>query len=118
MKKNYYDWILNHAQAKEDTWLASLKCGIHSGFPFCCIIFYIVIYRPLYKSKFSVKQNELWRLYSNKIPEISFGRIPCPYCIMFDKNPKEANDCNCYFASQERLDDFRKNILEGTIRFQ
>ena len=54
---------------------AIIECGIHSGFPSCCIRFYVA--------------EKMWMLpkknsnYTNKIraSNISWGYIPCPNCL-------------------------------------
>jgi hypothetical protein len=96
------------------------KCGHHSGFPLCCILFYMYVWSPSYvmnywddpKHKYSftnmysfIKDKVVaWRkptyTFTNAYDgvlienEIGFGRMPCPFCLFFS-NKTVVQPCNC-----------------------
>jgi hypothetical protein len=92
------------------------KCGRHSGFPLCCIAFYVLIWSPLfvnYGSKYKGSFTEFYhnidkrivkfrritheaRFRDKSLPVIieGFGRVACPLCLLFSRNT-EWKECDC-----------------------
>jgi hypothetical protein len=97
----------------------AFKCGRHSDFPLCCIIFYIYIWAPTYirsddpKLKYSFTRLYLsikdkvirWRKithtcindYDGELMENvpGFGRVACPFCLFFGKKNWYVPPCDC-----------------------
>lgn len=74
----------------------TIECGIHSGFPACCISFYIV--RLLLFSKQQVKN--YWKKINQS--SVSWGYIPCPDCLATN-NMVEVKKCpigHCWHAEE------------------
>lgn len=98
-----------------------IKCGLHSGFPICCVLWFVFVIIPIFgwmksdniflqiRNKFifwveqkrkvgllinlSYQDHITKEIYKKQI--YSFGRIPCPICLFFAKDIKEAIDCAC-----------------------
>ena len=74
-KDSTRDWLLNLAG-----WLQhDVVCGLHSGFPPCCVIFYITKKRWMaveendrYMAKISRREKSLKR---------RINYVPCPECL-------------------------------------
>lgn len=59
----------------------AITCGIHSGYPTCCVLFYVMRY-----SQFAIEPWPEWKqdAYIGKMREEGLrprGYIPCPVCL-------------------------------------
>lgn len=71
----------------------TVECGLHSGYPPCCIAFYIV---RLLTHSLRQKRNLIEKLSNTKFK----GRyIPCPDCLIKNK-PVKFKGCNCNHAAE------------------
>ncbi|SRR5713226_10303603 len=101
------------------------ECGRHSGFPLCCILWYIYIWTPLYVSwelshyrysftrlyHFLMDKIGRWRKVTHTYTEedgavveneTGYGRIPCPLCLFIGiKNYFKVYPCDCMFHKEE-----------------
>jgi hypothetical protein len=68
-------------------WL-DFRMGRCSGFPDCCILFFISVWRPVYGDlDVSPSDKVKWRKrflgwYMKKAGNFKCGYVPCPLCIM------------------------------------
>lgn len=74
--------------------LININCGLHSGFPDCCIMFFVMIY-----SKLSIKRSGYWdcHRYMNLH---HWNYIPCPHCALTGNRVK-VEKCNCRKIKRE-----------------
>lgn len=78
-----------------------VDCGIHSGFPACCVRFYV--------TKFAWMKRERRQSYGDKVVEcgtkngISYGYVPCPACLK-KNNVVKVLPCppgsNCFYVNE------------------
>jgi hypothetical protein len=103
----------------------TFKCGRHSGFPICCILWYIYIWIPLFVRHDDPKYNSSFTQWYHKIKNKivrrrnithtvafpgdnlinydgilvenwpGYGRIPCPFCLLFSKKHHNVLPCDC-----------------------
>jgi hypothetical protein len=101
------------------------RCGKHSGFPVCCILWYMYIWDRIYVRWFDDIGNVIpkykysfARLYGMLLDRIigwrkithsfvngydgmfirdwpGYGRIPCPFCLFFSKKKHNVLPCDC-----------------------
>lgn len=71
-------------------WKYSVACGLHSGFPLCCVAFWLFLYYPLrwvlvdrLNLVTSTEWKMLWGVYRQ--PERGVGYIRCPRCLSLDR---------------------------------
>lgn len=92
--------------------LEHITCGLHSGFPECCIFYYLTCYLPVielnttrneinfdeYNNHISVIfDQEIYELYQRLYKldnDYYVGYIRCPSCILVNKRV-EVKSCNC-----------------------
>lgn len=95
----------------------NIICGRHSGFPWCCVMFYTFIWEPLFQldkeqkytkyytelSMWSAKKrNVLAKIKarvvdSDEVVDIEyplFNRVVCPFCLVFTRQSSYI-ECNC-----------------------
>jgi len=83
----------------------SLKCGLHSGFPWCCILWFVFIWWPFMVSNlpnFLGKRYQKW--YRSRYKAFGvFGpqRIPCPFCALIRREAKVIK-CDCGEVVREK----------------
>lgn len=84
-------------------WRASrIECGRHSGFPDCCITFFVDDYMPVFVAGEGAKFGP----YLQRIADAKYERgfIPCPDCLE-KKRPQVILPCDCikkYLAEKRR----------------
>lgn len=101
------------------------RCGKHSGFPLCCILWYMYIWDRIYVScfddmgqvlpKYKYHPVRLYSLLLDKMIEWrkithsfindydgmfiedmpGYGRVPCPFCLFFSKRKHNVLPCDC-----------------------
>lgn len=103
------EYVNKHA--KGYNWQNNVKCGIHSGFPLCCIVWHTLIHSHLYKTKKGVLIRDIYNAMTGVIAEhkniryywieegqekwfYGFGRIPCPIHMCFGKDTTVIR-CEC-----------------------
>lgn len=70
-----------------------IKCGYHSGFPLCCILFYITFWEAeCFYSEIKRRHSKLGEWYNKKIKGIQYVR--CPLCTLRRKKI-EIKLCSC-----------------------
>jgi hypothetical protein len=65
----------------------TIECGLHSGFPPCCVLYYMRVH--LWKS------HREMRKYTWAAGDLGFQHIPCPDCLK-DKKIVKAKNCPKY----------------------
>lgn len=101
--------------------LSDLRCGLYSGFPICCIRFYIESWSRYYPNE--EKRTAYWKLIDKTIRVKKFkifGRIPCPECLIkgFPIKPKPCkNHSHCQKVKKKDLKNynFLKNYIEKML---
>jgi hypothetical protein len=63
------------------------KCGWHSGFKLCCILWWLLFW-PF----FTKERRDNYRKMANTLH--TWGYIPCPMCMTFGQ-PVKVKSCNC-----------------------
>lgn len=68
------------------------ECGRHSGFPDCCIAFFVDKYLPV----FLVGEGAHLKPYLRRVKDAGYegGFIPCPDCLE-KKRPQVILSCDC-----------------------
>ena len=119
------------ARPVKNTVFNNIRCGLHSGFPVCCVAFWATVWRPMCQSDNrsitrirdcllevigSIEKARGISWYSDYYDDCidGFGRIPCPMCLLFSRNTY-CKKCNCYFGSQDQLDELILADEEGRI---
>lgn len=91
---------------------ARVECGLHSGFPSCCVLFYVTVWNKLYPSNMKLvaayhklsdymakKRNVNSQCYlsdlDESIPLNFFNRVACPYCLFFGSKEAKCLPCKC-----------------------
>ncbi len=65
--------------------LLDIRCGIDSGIPACCILWFIGSWRFLWVSKSDhVQRVRVWYLRTMR-QDREFEHIPCPLCLLRDR---------------------------------
>lgn len=89
--------------------LPAIECGLHSGFPICCILFYVSFWRLVpnntryayivFGHKMATKLGVRSPVYMEDLDETVdlpvFNRIPCPFCLFFSAKEAKHIACNC-----------------------
>lgn len=80
-----------------------IRCGIHSGFPYCCIAFFIVPWKLIsLLGRDHCSNNILWSAYwtlkllAGELYYNEARYIQCPICMIRGKFIR-AKDCNCRY---------------------
>jgi hypothetical protein len=70
-----------------------VECGLHSGFPLCCIVFFVKLWGPVV-----MDTDDRWFYvsYHAMLAQlgVSAGYIPCPRCAL-ERSIVEVRPCNC-----------------------
>lgn len=66
-----------------------VTCGRHSGFPDCCVWFFMSQWLPAY-----LQRTTFFEEYGAKIDEAMPGYVPCPTCLE-NKTFVEVKRCDC-----------------------
>ncbi len=92
--------------------VVEINCGLHSGFPECCILFYVTFWASLftwsgdgsYRSAYAAGRYKLYRRMMEQIAGRWVGYIPCPACLLARKfvEPKE---CSCKHYSTVKFEN-------------
>lgn len=80
-----------------------IKCGKHSGFPACCIKYYITVH--MWRSDFAMKRYTMKTMRRGvEVQGKQPGYIPCPACAKDGKFIKKVKGCGCtgLFPSKEK----------------
>ncbi len=64
------------------------RCGRHSGFPLCCILWYLGPWQLII-----FKIPRMWKWYWNLRDE-NDGYVRCPICLLTNRRVK-VKDCDC-----------------------
>lgn len=125
--------------------LHDVECGLHSGFPLCCIFYYVFLWQPYYHllkgrrlgvvrtyhrfthwicEKRGVGQPKMVKVQFDDDPvEIeveviypTFARIACPYCLLFSK-PVQVTKCDCKVSPnrEERMNKTTKYLIRTIV---
>lgn len=73
--------------------IKDIKCGIHSGFPICCISFYSFLWRPVL-IRYPLLRSWHDALERDKGP----GYIRCPLC-MLRRHIVDVKECVCHMSN-------------------
>jgi len=82
------------AQERVRRFRADIACGLHSGFPRCCIAFFVRFWRQRKVGKYGLR---FWYHYMNgqaRFLGVSPGYIMCPHCV-FTRNIVQVKKCTC-----------------------
>jgi hypothetical protein len=74
--------------------LVDIECGLHSGIPKCCVLFFVKVWRHWMDEREGVLMNSYWstqRVLGINQP----GYIPCPACLLAG-NLVPIKECFCY----------------------
>lgn len=90
------------SQSKVDFNLNCIYCGLKSNIPFCCILFFLIFWKPIFiLVHFKIVQKFIH--YYPPRTYCDFCYIPCFFCLMLRKcsplktcNYQEDSDCCCY----------------------
>lgn len=81
----------------------TIECGLHSGFPPCCVAFYVTqkmwmdnIEQDAYNKRIYKKNN-------------SYGYVPCPDCLK-SGNKVIVIECDCVSHAEEQAGEIIGNI--------
>lgn len=109
--------LVNEMRLDPEPWLCwTVECGLHSGIPQCCILFYTMMYLPaLEDHRLAEEMNKdvedgndeldlpgewaflnyryMLNRYNDEHERINY--IPCPACFLARKFVK-LKRCNCY----------------------
>jgi hypothetical protein len=96
--------------AKDEEDLLDIECGLHSGFPPCCVIFYITVWARsvgFKKDKSSVDMFHFTQFCENYLTPVTrltglavSGYVPCPACILA-RHFVTTKKCNCMDIKQQ-----------------
>src|SRR5262249_7406902 len=85
----------------DDLELITIECGLHSGFPRCCVLFFVGVYWPLAELAYHAGvEIARWPLASYRAAIDAAcgierpGYIPCPSCLLA-RNFVTVKDCHC-----------------------
>ena len=73
----------------------NVECGLHSGFPECCIAFYMAVWWPVPKGNPAIRA---YLASLDKLPAQP-GYIPCPECLRRHRFVK-VRRCRCALSSR------------------
>lgn len=69
-----------------------LKCALHSHIPWCCVLYYSLVYRPLYSSKkYRLRYRQLVEAYGANL-----SYVACTSCLR-KNNIIEPKQCKCFY---------------------
>lgn len=75
-------------------WISTTRCGINSNIPFCCILFFLFCWRPLFVLLHFKIIEKLIYFYPGKN---DYHYVPCFFCLILNKKRKLYKcDVNCY----------------------
>ncbi len=79
---------------------ADFKCGRHSGFPWCCIVWYVWPYTRLGGHRLSGNRY-IWKMrYAAWRAEGDY--IECPFCKLRGRKPAPMRPCRCRPPSPDK----------------
>ena len=61
-----------------------LQCGLHSGLPLCCVLFYVLVWARIRQGRFT-----RWYMQQHES-----DYIPCPLCVLRGREVRVA-ECGC-----------------------
>src|SRR4051812_36420967 len=70
-----------------------IECGLHSGFPRCCIAFFVKVWWRV--SDDNWKLIDSYRKMQQQFGVLESGYVMCPSCVL-NKNVVEVKNCNCH----------------------
>ena len=72
-----------------------MKCGRHSGIPLCCIFWFILVWRPLFRFR------RLRKWYIFKVV-LDWDYVACPVCWIFKRNKgTKLKSCKCMYRAPD-----------------
>jgi hypothetical protein len=74
-----------------------VECGLHSGFPPCCIEFFVNTYKP-HRLAAAMEHHNLLVQHS----DAPRGYIPCPRCLFDRRFVKTVKRCDWHLTTHER----------------
>jgi hypothetical protein len=83
-----------------------VECGLHSGFPVCCIEFFVKAYWPIMTSgsprrSTARRAMERYRMSLRNNDNVTPGWVPCPRCLQ-DRRVIRVRDCDWHLTTRER----------------
>lgn len=94
----------------------AVECGVHSGFPLCCIAWYAGPWRR-FMARDGIALMDIYHWWRWKVDA---GYVQCPVCKVRRSTPVEVSDCpdSCYsWKVRERLgyydDDDLNELVEA-----
>jgi hypothetical protein len=73
--------------------VASVRCGLHSSFPDCCILFFVQFWSPPLGGGATARRDNYFGLMKQLGAERA-GYIPCPSCLV-ERNLVAVKPCAC-----------------------
>jgi len=71
-------------------WRHNIRCGLHSGIPWCCVLFFTFVWYPTAETRWHERYRR-WRTWWHRN-----GCIRCPICILRNAPGISAKHCDCY----------------------
>lgn len=80
-----------------------VECGLHSGFPRCCIIFFVTAYAPLgFADHLRTKERRAFEHYKKLNRDRGMdGYIACPQCLI-KRTVVRVKPCDWHLTARER----------------
>jgi hypothetical protein len=83
--------------------LRAIECGLHSGYPRCCVRYFVEVRMPSYLSG---QDDEWWDSYKAQLRATGVappGYVACPACL-HSKNFVTSKACDCHRYRSIRLE--------------
>lgn len=87
-KAPFFKWDDRIVRVKRPSFRENVECGLHSGFPFCCIFWYVTLW-----CWFVVKWPWLRNHYHNWNRHDWACYVTCPLCKILKRKPARVRAC-------------------------
>jgi hypothetical protein len=90
-----------------------VECGLHSGFPICCIEFFVKDYMPIVERPTSPEASRAIANYRDAIRrrgDIKPGYIPCPRCLK-SRRTVRVKCCDWHLTARDRHQALRSHEI-------
>lgn len=79
-----------------------IECGLHSGFPLCCVVFFVKVWGPFVMDVDDADRalSESYHAWLSNM-ECSVGYVPCPKCVI-DETFVKVKSCDCTKRRRDR----------------
>lgn len=94
--------------APSESTFITVECGLHSGFPPCCIEFFVTTWRPLALARLDSNHPGLAAVDEYRQLLGHNGYIPCPSCLQ-EKRAVRVKHCDWHLTAKQR----RRFLTEG-----